>query len=446
MWKRQAALVSSLLLLSLQPAAAAQKVSEFWLENGLQVVVIEDHRAPAVSQLLWYRAGGSDGPPGKSGIAHFVEHLMFEGTENVPPGEFRRTVQELGGSDNAFTSLDYTAYVQRIASDRLDRVMELEADRMRGLVMTDEAIETERMIVLEERSERTDSNPGSLFREQRSAALYLNHPYSIPVIGWRHEIENLSREDIFNFYRRFYAPNNATLIIAGDVQPEEALRLAKEHYGPIAAEPQLQVRARPEEPPHLAARRLVFKDERVAQPYMIRTYLAQERDPGDQRTAAALVMLESILSGDGINSYLKRRLEVEDKVSIYSDAFYTATSLDTTSFGMVVLPAEDVSLQETETALDEALAGFFEEGIDEEQLARLKKSARAAWIYEQDNVRDVAFRYGRALTAGLTIDDIAEWPDILQSVTPEEIMAAAAEVFKIEWSVTGWLMSKEEET
>jgi len=225
---------SAFVLLSLASPALAETVTDFTLPNGLQVVVIEDHRAPVVVHMVWYRVGAADEPPGHSGIAHFLEHLMFKGTDEVPSGKFSEIVQAQGGSDNAFTSWDYTAYFQRVAADRLDLVMKLEADRMRDLRLTQEDVATERAVILEERTTRTDSDPGALFEEQAQAAQYLNHPYGIPIIGWRHEIEQLDRDDALAFYRRFYAPNNAVLVVAGDVTPDEVKRLAERHYGPLA--------------------------------------------------------------------------------------------------------------------------------------------------------------------------------------------------------------------
>ena len=260
------------------PALSEQEITSFSLENGMDVVVIEDHRAPVAIQMVWYRVGAADEPAGQSGIAHFLEHLMFRGTERYGLGEFQRTVQSLGGSENGFTSRDYTGYYQRVAADRLETVMELEADRMTGLLMTPEDVDVERQVVLEERNERTDSNPHALFSEQRNAALFLNHPYGIPVIGWRHEIAELDREELFEFYRRHYVPNNATLVIAGDVDPDEVRVLAERHYGGLEPNPDPAVRSRPQEPPHLAPRRLSSTDPRVAQPYLVRLYLA----PGAQ--------------------------------------------------------------------------------------------------------------------------------------------------------------------
>ncbi len=424
-------------------AVGDENVNDLVLENGLKVVVIEDHRAPAAVQMIWYDVGAADEPPGKSGIAHFLEHLMFRGTEEYGPGEFQQTVELLGGSENGFTSRDYTGYWQRVASDRLETVMEMEADRMNGLLMTEEDISVERQVVLEERNTRTESNPHALFAEQRMSALYLNHPYGIPVIGWRSEIEGLTRADLFDFYRQHYVPNNATLIIAGDVRPDEVRQLAEEHYGQIPADPELAGRGRPMEPPHLAARRLAASDPRVASPYVVRVYLAPERNPGEQEKAAALEILAELLGGSGATSILGRELEIEQKMAVYTSAFYDGVSLDYSTFGFLAVPAEGVTLQEAEDAVDTVLAEFISEGVDEDHLARVKAQIRAAWIYGQDSVFDRANRYGEALASGLSIADVEDWPDVLQAVTGEDIVAAAREVLDMESSVTGWLTGEE---
>lgn len=426
------------------PALSEQEITSFPLENGIDVVVIEDHRAPVAIQMLWYRVGAADEPAGQSGIAHFLEHLMFRGTEQHGLGEFQRTVQSLGGSENGFTSRDYTGYYQRMAADRLETVMELEADRMTGLLMTEEDVEVERQVVLEERNERTDSNPHALFAEQRSAALYLNHPYGIPVIGWRHEIAELDREELFDFYRWHYVPNNATLVIAGDVDPDEVRMLAERHYGGLEPNPDLTVRSRPQEPPHLAPRRLSSTDPRVAQPYLVRLYLAPERNSGEQERAAALEILAEILGG-GVTSVLSRSLEIEEKIAVQASAFYDGLTVDRTSFGFLVVPAEGVTLEEAEAALDRELEDFLDSGVDEDHLGRVKTQIRAAWIYGQDDVYDQAYSYGQALTAGLTVEDVQAWPEVLQSVSGEDVLTAAKEVFEIRNSVTGWLSGEETE-
>jgi zinc protease len=267
---------------------------------------------------------------------------MFKGTETLGSGEFSEVVAANGGTDNAFTSYDYTAYFQRVAADRLELMMEMEADRMVNLSLDPEDVDTERQVILEERNQRTENEPGALFGEQRNAAQYMNHPYGIPIIGWRHEMEGLSLEDAKAFYRQHYAPNNAILIVAGDVEPEEVRALAETHYGPIPANPDLQPRARPSEPPQLAERRLSFADPRVAQPYVVRTYLAPERNAGDQREAAALLLLAEVLGGSGQTSVLAQKLQFDTQVAVYTSAFYGGVSLDNTTFGLIIVPAEGV--------------------------------------------------------------------------------------------------------
>ena len=426
------------------PADIADQVTDFTLDNGLQVVVIEDHRAPVVVHMLWYRAGSSDEPAGVSGIAHFLEHLLFKQTKTLEAGEFSRVVAENGGSDNAFTRKDLTAYFQRVAAERLDLMMQMEADRMVNLDLSEEDILTEREVIIEERNQRVENSPGALFREQTTAALFLNHRYGVPVIGWRHEMEKLSLSDALDFYRQYYAPNNAVLVVAGDVRPDDVRQLAEKNYGPLPANPDLSPRARPQEPPQIAARRLSYRDERVAQPYMTRSYLAPERDPGDQSTAAALTLLAEILGG-GQTSVLTQKLQFETSTAVYAAAFYDGLSLDDSSFGFAVVPSAEVTLQAAEEALDQALADFFEAGVDLEQLERIKTQFAASDIYARDNVQGLANSYGAALTSGLGLSDIHAWPDIIQAVTAEDIMAAAKGVLRDAGSVTGWLMKPEKE-
>ncbi|MGB0439421.1 MAG: M16 family metallopeptidase, partial [Paracoccaceae bacterium] len=295
-------------------------VTTYQLDNGMDIVVIEDHRAPAVVHMVWYRAGAADEAPGASGAAHFLEHLLFKGTKTMAPGELSRVVAENGGRDNAFTSQDYTAYFQRVATDRLGLMMQMEADRMVNLQLDEADILTERDVVIEERNQRTENDPGSLFAEQRMAAQYLSHPYGTPVIGWRHEMVTLDLEAALAYYDQFYAPNNAILIVAGDAEPETVLALAQTHYGPLPANPDLGPRLRPQEPPQTAERRLTFHDPRVAQPYVVRSYLAPERDPGAQDTAAALTLLAELLGG-GQTSYLTQALQFDSQVAVYAGAF-----------------------------------------------------------------------------------------------------------------------------
>ncbi|MFN2306781.1 MAG: M16 family metallopeptidase [Paracoccaceae bacterium] len=426
-------------------ALAAEDVTTYTLDNGMDVVVIEDHRAPAVVHMMWYRVGSADEPVGASGVAHYLEHLLFKATETMESGEFSRVVAENGGSDNAFTSYDYTAYFQRVAADRLELMMRMEADRMENLRLTEDDIVTERNVVLEERNQRTENSPGALAQEQFRAAQYQNHRYGVPIIGWKHEMEQLSLDDAQSFYDLYYSPNNAILIVAGDVEPEEVLALAEEHYGPIPFEPNLPERIRPQEPPQRAERRITYTDPRVSDPYVTRSYLAPERDSGAQEKAAALVYLANLLGGSPFSSALGVALQFDTQTAVYTNAGYGATNLDTSTFGITVVPTEGVSLSEAEAAMDQVISDFLENPIDPDLLERIRTQLTASEIFALDDVQGRARRYGVGLTSGLTVEDIQAWPDILQAVTEEDIKAAAREVLNKDQAVTGWVVANEEQ-
>ncbi|KRW98032.1 pitrilysin family protein [Paracoccus sp. MKU1] len=429
------------LLLAASPALAEMPkgISHFTLENGLEAVVIEDHRAPVVVQMLWYRIGSADEQPGKSGIAHYLEHLMFKGTDKLGPGELSKTVTANGGRDNAFTSYDFTTYFQRIASDRLPLIMEMEADRMANLKIGEDDWQAERQVVLEERSQRTDSDPGAQFSEERSAVQFYNHPYGRPVIGWRQEMEGLTREDAIAWYDAHYAPNAAVLVIAGDVTAEQVRELAEEYYGPVPPKPDATRKPRPQEPIQRSPRRIERVDARVAQPVMIRSVIAPERNRGEQQQAAALTVLANLLAGSSQTSVLARDLVLTGK-ALYVNASYDGLSVDPTTFGISMVPAPGVSNAEAEAALDAALAKFLADGPDPAQLERVKTRIRAARVYAQDSAHGRAYDYGQGLATGLTVEDVNDWPDILAAVTPEDIRAAAQLVLENPAPVTGWLL------
>jgi zinc protease len=428
------------LILTPPAALAAEDVVDFTLDNGMQVVVIEDHRVPAVTHMVWYRTGAADEPAGQSGIAHFVEHLMFKGTDELESGEFSATVEANGGSDNAFTSWDYTGYFQRIAADRLGLMMEMEADRMRDLVFDPEEVATERSVILEERAQRVDSSAGAIFNEQMRATLFLNHPYGIPIIGWEHEMRGLTLENARAFYDTYYHPDNAILIVAGDVTPDEVRALAEEHYGPIPAHGALPERARPTEPPHVADRRLVYEDERVANPYVSVQMLAPVREPGAQSEAAALTVLAELLGGSGQTSLMARRLQIEEERSLYASAFYDATSVDPSGFTLVNVPVPGVSLEEAEADIWRMIETFLQEGVDRAQFERIKFQIEAGEIYDEDDTQGLARAYGVELTSGLTLADVEGWTQALSAVTTEDVMAAARRLFDDPVTVTGHLV------
>ncbi|MGL4320381.1 MAG: M16 family metallopeptidase, partial [Paracoccaceae bacterium] len=267
--------------------------------------------------------------------------------------------------------------------------------------------------------------------------------YGIPIIGWRHEMEGLTQTDALDFYNRYYAPNNAVLIVAGDVTPDQVRTLAEKHYGPREPSDAIQPRNRPSEPPQLAERRIAYTDERVSDPYVMRTYLAPERDSGDQKKAAALTILAELLGGSGTTSVMARKLTFETQTAVYASAFYDGTSVDDGTFGLYVIPLPGVSLADAEAAMDKVVADFLNGGVDAEALARIKTQIRAADIYARDNVDGLARRYGEALAVGLTLKDVQDWQGILQSVTAEEVIAAGREVLDRRNAVTGWLMPKE---
>jgi zinc protease len=437
-WPLPALLAAVLLVFAVTDRA--QAVTHFTLENGLEVVVIEDRRAPVVTQTIWYRVGAADEPPGQSGIAHLLEHLMFKGTTNRAPGEFSALVEANGGRENAFTSWDFTAYFQRVAADRLGLMMELEADRMANLAFTDAEWRPERDVILEERGQVVESRPGRMMQEEMYAALFRNHPYGIPIIGWRHEMAALTGDMAMGFYRRHYGPNNAVLVIVGDVDADEVRALAEQHYGPIPPNPVIAPRLRPQEPPQRAPLRLVFEDPRVAQDYMTRTYRVPSIGNGDPDMAAAMQVLGEVLAGSSITSVLSRRLELEERIALQVWAFYSGVSVDDGTFTIGIAPVPGVTLEEAEAALDRAIADFMEQGVDAAQFERVQMQVRAAEIYGLDDLSSRARRIGEAMTSGVPLDVVLGWPERLQSVTPEAVVEAARAVFDPRRSVTGWLV------
>jgi zinc protease len=415
------------------------EVSSFTLANGLQVVVIPDRRTPVITHMVWYRVGAADETPGKSGLAHFLEHLLFKGTKKNPQGRFSQTVATIGGQENAFTSSDYTGYFQRTSRDRLKLMMEFESDRMTGLVLTDDVVKPELRVILEERSSRVDNNVNARLAEQMEAALYLNHPYGRPVIGWRHEMEGLTREDALAFYRRFYTPNNAILIIAGDVTPEEVKQLAEETYGRVPRVAEVKPRVRPQEPKQDAPRTVTLSDPRVTQPSLSRYYLAPSYTSGRPGEAEAIDVLTHIL-GRGANSRLYRKLVVDGGLAVSAGASYYGTALDTTRLGVYTTPKPGTSLTQIEAAVDAVIAEILENGVTEEELERSRNRLIADAVYAQDSQSSLARWYGASLATGLTIEQIRTWPTRLRAVTVDDVKKAARDVLDKRRSVTGYLI------
>lgn len=422
------------------PAMAQQPVAEtFTLGNGMQVVVIPDHRAPVVTHMVWYKVGSADEPQGKAGIAHFLEHLMFKGTNKYPPGAFNRIIRENGGEDNAFTSKDYTAYFQRIAKDRLGLVMDLEADRMQNLVLKDENVLPELKVVEEERRERTDNDPSSLLGEQLDAILYLAHPYRKPVIGWMAEVNKLTREDAIAFYKANYTPANAVLVVAGDVTTDEVRKLAEEHYGKLANTFDVKPRVRTPEPEPIAPRRVALTDERAAAPLVQRSYLATSYATAPKGEAEALEVLAEALGG-GATSRLYRNLVVDKRLASYTGAWYSGDGLDSGTFGVYGSPVPGGNVDGVEAAIDAVLEDIKTNGLTEDELKRSKSKLIAATVYARDNQGNMARNFGTALTTGTTVKDVLDWPSRIEAVTLDQVKAAAAKTLDIRRSATGILL------
>jgi len=416
----------------------------FTLSNGMQVVVVPNHRAPVVSHMVWYRAGAADEPPGKSGVAHFLEHLMFKGTEAVPAGDFAKTVARNGGRNNAFTSWDYTGYYQNVAKDRLELVMRLEADRMINLRLTEADVLTERDVILEERRSRIENEPGGQLREQINAALYMNHPYGVPIIGWAHEAGALTRADALDWYRRYYAPNNAILVVAGDVTADQVRALAETYYGVIPWRP-VPPRARPAEPTHHAPRQVNLESPQVRQPSWTRDYQAPSYTRGASEHAYALEVLAEIFGG-GTTSRLYRALVVDQGLAASARAYYSPGSVDLAEFSFHLSPRPGAparaSLDTLEAAFEAELAKLLRDGVTEDEVARAKKRMQADAIYARDSLQTGARVLGQALSNGRTVEDVESWPQRIAAVTVEQVNAAARAVFVPKRSVTGRLLPR----
>lgn len=416
-------------------------IETFVLDNGLQVIVVPQRRVPVVTHLLAYRVGAADEPAGLTGMAHFFEHLMFKATENHAAGELDAAVQVVGGDHNAFTTHDATMYFQRIPPDALRQMMEFEADRMRNLILDDAAIETERQVVLEERLGRTDNRPAGLLAEAVNAARFVNHPYGRPVIGWRHEIEALTREQLTDFYKRYYAPNNAILVVAGDVDGETVRTLAEETYGKVEAGPPLPPRDWPKEPPVQTERTVTLADDRVSVPSFQQSWLAPAEYSDEQRMSDALSVLGEILGGSE-RSRLHRRLVVDERIA--SSVFaYLSGSKDYGTFVVGADPINASTLEEVEKAIHEELQRVINEGVSERELETAKKVYSSALIFSWENQMSRALQYASQLIDGATIEELDDIRERLEAVTLEDIQEAAKRYLLLDKSLKAYLRPAE---
>jgi zinc protease len=419
--------------------AKAPDITSFTLANGLEIVVIPDRRAPVVTHMIWYKVGSADEQPGKSGIAHFFEHLMFKETKNYPSGAFSKAVSDIGGEDNAFTSYDYTAYFQKVSPDALKTMMTMEADRMVNLVLNEEAVATEREVIREERRERIDGDPGSILAEEVQATIYQNHPYRLPVIGWMHEIEKLNLQDVTDFYRRFYAPNNAVVVVAGDVDASAVKRMAEETYGKVARGPDLPPRVRPSEPPQETARTVSISDPRITQPSFRKIWLAPSYNTDEPGEAEALDLLGEILGG-GIRSRIYQSLVVKNPIAASAGGYYDGGPLDTGSFSVYGTPRDGTTLTALEKAIDNEVRKIVDEGVTSDELEKAKNRFLKSVIFSRDSQSTMAQIYGASLTTGGTIEEIEEWPDRIRAVKPETVKAVAEKYLKANNTVTAYML------
>jgi len=411
----------------------------FSLDNGMQMVVIPDHRAPVVTHMVWYRVGAADETYGQSGIAHFLEHLMFKGTKAHPDDEFRNRVAAIGGDENAFTSADYTGYFQRVAKENLGEMMRFEADRMTNLVLTDAVVATERDVILNERRDRVERNPEAILNEALMRILYLNHPYGRPIIGWNHEIKALDRQTALDFYRRYYTPSNAILVVAGDVTPEDVRELAEGTYGAIPARPEAAARApRPTEPPAIGPRTVTVRDEKVREPHLQRAYVVPSALTAEPGEAEALDLLAEILGG-GATSRFYDNLVRGDGAATYAGANYRSNGVDSSRFVVYGLPKPGVALTDLENRMDEVIQYLRQNGVTEEELERAKRSAVAQAVYSLDSQVRLANIVAQALVVGQSLADVQNWPARVNVVTVEDVQAVAQKYLRPEAAATGYL-------
>jgi zinc protease len=419
-------------------AVDKRRSESFTLANGLQVVVLPSSRAPIVNQLVVYKVGSADEVYGKTGVAHFLEHMMFKGTATVGPAEFSRIVAKNGGRDNAYTTFDSTGYHQTVAPERLEMVMRMEADRMASLRITEKELIPERQVVLEERRMRIENSPGALLSEAVQEQLYgRRKPYGMPVIGYVADIKKLSVNDLTSFYVKWYSPSNAVLIVAGDTTPEQVRKLAEKHYGPIAVR-KVEARKRPSEGAGDLPQRVMRADARVVEPRWSRNYLAPSYHKGETQHAYALQVLARLLGG-AETSRLWRALVNERKIALSAWAGYNPSSLGLSSFDLGVQPAADVPMADIEKAIDEQLDKLTNDGVTADEVERAQNQMLASAIYSLDSLQSGPRIYGNALGIGGTIADIDAWPQRIGAVTPAAVVAAAQQVWKLTGLVTAVL-------
>jgi len=412
--------------LGLSTAAGAAATAGVWegaLPNGLKVLVKSDHRAPVVVCMVWYKVGSMDETSGRTGVAHVLEHMLFKGTKAVPAGEFSRIIAEAGGRDNAFTSRDYTGYFQTLHKCQLPLALKLEADRMVNALISPEEFAKEIRVVMEERRWRTDDRPRALVFEQLNATAFKAHPYRNPVVGWMNDLENMRVEDAREFYESWYAPNNATLVIVGDVTPDEVMKLARQHFGPLAKKT-LPARRITEEPPQLGPQQLTVRAP-AELPYVLLAFRAPVlRNPEGEWEPYALEMLASVLDGNEA-ARLNRTLVRSERIAASAGASYDGVGRGPGLFVLSGTPTPGKTVQELEQGLRREVARLIADGVTEEELQRVKSQVVASHVYERDSMFYQARQIGSLDMVGLSPKFIDLFVEKLKAVTADQVIAVA---------------------
>jgi zinc protease len=416
------------IVLALAMGGAQAAVTDVTLDNGLRVIVQEDHRAPVMVSQVWYRAGSMDEFNGTTGVAHVLEHMMFKGTKAVPAGEFSKKIAAAGGRENAFTSRDHTAYFQQMQKDRLELAMQLEADRMANLVISDELFAKEIQVVMEERRLRTDDQPQSVVYERLMADAYQTHPYRRPIIGWMDDLQHMTGQDARDWYARWYAPNNATLVVAGDVKADEVIAMAKKYFGVLPAHA-LPVRKPQDEPAQIGIKRIEVKAP-AQLPYLLMAWHAPVlRDWQKDTSPYALQILAGVLSGND-SARLQKSLVKTQQVAVNASAGYDAVARGPGMFMIDATPAPGKSVAMLEKSIRSEIERVQRDGISPAELARVKAQVIAADVYQRDSLFYQAMQLGEYVTAGLPPEALAYRVDKLRAVTAQEVRTAAQQWLK----------------
>ena len=428
-----------LLLPDYGASEASQRVETFMLKNGMQLVLIPNNKMPVISHMVWYKIGAADEQPGKSGIAHFLEHLMFKSTNKYKTGEFSKKIAKIGGNDNAFTDTDYTAYFQNIPKESIELVMELEADRMQNLRFDKDEVTKERDVILEERRMRIDNNPHAELAEQMKATLYQNHPYHRPIIGWYHEMATLNEKDAQDWHMNYYNPANAILVVSGDITMAALKPLAEKYYGKIPAGKKAVRNNFTQEPEQIAPRTLTLKDSKIKKAEMMRYYLAPSRLYGKNEYSYALCLL-SYIFGASETSQLYQDMVVKNKKAVDVGSYYDDLKIGPSIFAINVIPSDGITFSGAEEALDNSINRIVKEGVNEQDLRRAKKAIIANSIYAKEDLKNLAKDYGAALALGLGVDYVENWERDINAVTAKQVQDAAQYIFNKKQSVTGYLL------